>query len=219
MNKIEIAAQSRETGKESTKTLLGHGLVPGVVYGHGFEPLSIQMNKREFMNAFNEAGESTLLNLVVDGKEVGNVVIKDYQNDPTSGSITHFDLHKVKMTEKMYANVDIEFIGEAPAVKNEGGVLVIGQDSIEIHCLPSDLISSIEVDLGKLEHVEQMIRIKDLAIPERVEVMDEEENVIVSVEPQRSESEMENLEAKPEEDVNKVEGAVKEEKASEGKEK
>jgi large subunit ribosomal protein L25 len=220
MSKIEISAQLRDTEKESAKNLLEQGMVPGVVYGHGFENVPIKIGRKEFITAFNEAGESTLINLVVDGKEVGNVVVKDYQTDPVTDFITHFDLHKVKMTEKMSANVEIHFIGESPAVKNEGGVLVIGQDSIEIWCLPSDLISEIEIDLEKLEHVDQMIRVKDLAIPTAVEVLDEPENVIISVEPQRSESEMEDLEAKVEENVAAVEGAVKEEKPEgEGAEK
>jgi large subunit ribosomal protein L25 len=209
---MEISAQSREAGKESAKGLLEQGAIPGVVYGHGFDTVSIKIGRKEFINILNEVGESSLINLVIDGKEIGNIVIKDYQTDPLTGRVTHFDLHKVKMTEKMTANVEIEFIGESPAVKNEGGILVIGQDSIEIRCLPADLIAGIQIDLSKLEHVDDLIRVKDLSIPERVEVLDEEENVVVSVTPQRSEAEMEDLEAKPEEDVNKVEGAVKEEK-------
>jgi len=215
MNKIEISAQSREAEKESSKSLLGKGLIPGVVYGHSFETVSIQIDRKEFIKVLNEAGESSLINLTIAGREIGNVVIKDYQTDPLTGSITHFDLHKVKMTEKMTANVDIEFIGESPAVKYEAGILVIGQDSIEIKCLPGDLISSIQIDLSKLEHLDDIIRVKDLEIPAAVEVLDEEENVIVTVTPQRSEAEMENLEEKPAEDLNKVEGAIKEEKPAE----
>jgi len=160
----------------------------------------------------DEAGESTLIDLKIGDKEIGNVVIKDYQVDPINGSITHFDLHKIKMSEKLIVNVDITFIGESPAVKNEGGVLVKGMDVLEIKCLPKDLIQEVEIDLGKLEKLDDMIRVKDLALPGTIEVLDEDENVIVSVVPQRSDAEMEDLEEKPEENVGKVEGAVKEEK-------
>lgn len=215
MNKMEISAQARNAEGKSAKTLLKEGVIPGVVYGHGFDTVSVCIGKKEFNHVLYEAGESSLINLTVDGKEIGNIVIKDYQIDPMTGEIIHFDLHKVKMTEKMSANVEILFVGESPAVKNEGGILVKGQDSIEIWCLPSDLIAEIEVDLSKLEHFEDLIRIKDLNIPSNVEVLDEEENVIVSVAAPRTEAEMEGLEEKPEEDVSKVEGAVKEEKAEE----
>jgi large subunit ribosomal protein L25 len=219
MNKMEISAESRNAEEASAKDLLKEGLVPGVVYGHGFEAVSIKVGKKEFASVLKGAGESSLINLVVGGKEVGNVVIKDYQEDPITGEIIHFDLHKIKMTEKLVVNVDINFIGESPAVKNEGGIIVTGQDSIEIRCLPADLIHEVDVDMSKLEHVDDIIRVKDLNIPANVEILDEEENVIVSVEPQRTDAEMEDLEEKPEEDVNKVEGAVKEEKPEEADKK
>ncbi|MFA6896792.1 MAG: 50S ribosomal protein L25 [Patescibacteria group bacterium] len=212
MNKIVISAESRNAEETRAKNILAEGFIPGVVYGHGFESVSVKVGRKEFLNTLDEAGESTLIDLKIGDKEIGNVVIKDYQVDPINGSITHFDLHKIKMSEKLIVNVDITFIGESPAVKNEGGVLVKGMDVLEIKCLPKDLIQEVEIDLGKLEKLDDMIRVKDLALPGTIEVLDEEENVIVSVVPQRSDAEMEDLEEKPEENVGKVEGAVKEEK-------
>lgn len=212
MNKIGISAQSRNAQESNARQILAEGFIPGVVYGHEFESVSVKIGKKEFLDTLNEAGESTLIDLRIGDKEIGNVVIKDYQVDPVSGEIIHFDLHKIKMTEKLVVNVDITFIGESPAVKNEGGVLVKGMDALEIKCLPKDLIQEVEVDLGKLAHLEDLIRVSDLQLPEAIEVLDEEENVIVSVEPPRSDAEMEGLEEKPEENVANVEGAVKEEK-------
>lgn len=214
-----ISAQSRGREEGGAKKILEAGFIPGVVYGHGFESLSIKVGRKEFNDTLNEAGESTLIDLKVGGKDIGNVVIKDYQLDPVNGEILHFDLHKIQMSEKIIVNVDITFIGESPAVKNEGGVLVRGMDTLEIKCLPADLIQEIEIDLAKLEHVDDLIRVKDLPLSDKIEVLDEEENVIVSVEPPRTDAEMEDLEEKPEEDMNKVEGAVKEEKAKETEEK
>ncbi len=212
MNKIGISAESRNAEEMSAKQVLAEGFIPGVVYGHGFESVSVKIGKKEFASTLDEAGESTLIDLRIGDKEIGNVVIKDYQVDPVTGEIIHFDLHKIKMTEKLIVNVDITFVGESPAVKNEGGVLVKGMDTLEIKCLPKDLIQEVEIDLGKLEHLDDMIRVSDLDLSEAVEVLDEEENVIVSVEPPRSDEEMEGLEEKPEENVASVEGAIKEEK-------
>lgn len=215
MEKMEISAQSRNAEDSSAKNILKEGMIPGIVYGHSFDNVLIKVDRKDFMKTLWEAGESTLIDLRVGDKEIGKVVIKDYQMDPLSGEIMHFDLHKVKMSEKLIVNVDLTFVGESPAVKNEGGIIVTGQDSVEIKCLPKDLIQEIEVDLSKLEHVDDMIRVKDLIVPDTIEILDEEENVVVSAAPQRSEEEMEGLEEKPEENVSKVEGAVKEEKVSE----
>lgn len=219
MNKMVISAESRNAEEMSAKEVLATGYIPGVVYGHGFENVSIKVNKREFTNTLNEAGESSLIDLKIGDKEIGNVVIKDYQLSPISGDIIHFDLHKVKMSEKLIVNVDLTFIGESPAVKNDGGILVKGMDTLEIKCLPKDLIQEIEIDLGKLEHIDDLIRVKDLVLSDALEVLDEEENVIVSVTPPRTDAEMEDLEEKPEENVTKVEGAVKEEKEKAPEEK
>jgi large subunit ribosomal protein L25 len=212
MEKLVITAEGR-SAEERAKTILEEGSIPGVVYGHGFENVSVKVNRKDFINIFNEAGESTLIDLKIGDKEIGNVVIKDYQMDPMTGAVTHFDLHKVKMSEKLIVNVEITFIGESPAVKNDGGVLVKGIDMLEIKCLPKDLIQEVEIDLGKLEHLDDMIRVKDLDLSENIEILDEGENVIVSVVPQRSDAEMEDLEEKPVEEVSKVEGAIKEEAA------
>ncbi|MDD3006424.1 MAG: 50S ribosomal protein L25 [Candidatus Pacebacteria bacterium] len=211
MEKLVITAENRNAEETSAKKILEEGSIPGVVYGHGFENISIKVGRKEFLNTLNEAGESTLIDLKIGDKEIGNVVIKDYQVDPLTGAITHFDFHKIKMTEKLIVNVDLVFIGESSAEKNEGGILVKSMDMLEIKCLPKDLIQEIEIDLGKLEHLDDMIRVKDLVLSDKVEILDEEENVIVSVVPQRSDEEMEDLEEKPEENVSKVEGAVKEE--------
>jgi len=219
MNKMVISAESRKAEEMSAKEVLATGYIPGVVYGHGFENVSIKVSKKEFTDTLNEAGESSLIDLKIGDKEIGNVVIKDYQLNPISGDITHFDLHKIKMSEKLIVNVDLTFIGESPAVKNDGGILVKGMDTLEIKCLPKDLLQEIEIDLGKLEHIDDLIRVKDLILSDNIEILDEEENVIVSVTPPRTDAEMEDLEEKPEENVTKVEGAVKEEKEKAPEEK
>lgn len=210
MNSIEMSVNVRDTKGIKPKDLLKSGLIPGIVYGHGTENMSIQIAKKEFTNIFKEAGESSLLNLKVDGKVLGNVIINDYQTDPLTDEIIHFDLHKVRMDEKIITNVNIIIVGEAPAVKNFGGVLVVGHDSIEIKCLPQDLIHEIDLDISILTALDDMIRVKDLKLSSAVEVLSEEEDVLVSVVPPRSEAEMEDLEEKPEENIESVEGAVKE---------
>jgi len=219
MDKIEISADSREIKGKGTKNLLKEGFVPGVVYGHKFDNVLIQIGKKEFSALLKNAGESSLIDLKIGGKEIGNVIIKDYDRDPESGAIIHFDLHKIKMSEKIITNVNLNFVGESSAVKNDGGILVTVRDQIEIKCLPKDLLQEIEIDLSRLEKLDDVIRIKDLQLSDVIEILDEEESVIVSVTPPRTDKEMENLEEKPEESIEKVEGAVKEEPAVKEEEK
>jgi len=210
METIAISAQTRETRGRKTKKVRKEGLIPGVVYGHKKENRIIEVNGKEFKKAFLKAGESTLINLSVDDKNLGKVVISDYQTDPVSDNIIHFDLYQVKMDEKIITNVPVKFIGESPAVKNEGGILIKSHDVFEIKCLPGDLIHNIEVNLSKLEHIDDIIRVKDLKISDKIEIVSSPEVTVITVAPPRTEKEIADLEEKVEENIEDVEGAEEE---------
>lgn len=218
MEKIVMVAQAR-TAEDKASEARRRGLVPGVVYGHKFENLNLLIAQRELAKVLTEAGESSLLDLEVDGKKIGNVVISDYQLDPLSGEIIHFDLHKVRMNEKIVANVALTLEGEAPAVKELGGTLVIVKDELEIRCLPGNLLAEIKVEVDALATLEDMIRVKDLKVPTEVEILDDAEDVLVQVEAPRTAEELAELETAVEENVEQVEGAIKEEATAEVEDK
>lgn len=208
---MEILLKTRKTEGKANKNLLSEGVIPGVVYGHGYESTKVQISRKDFYSIFNTAGESSLIVAKIDDKELGSVLIKDCQVDPVSGDIIHFDLHKVRMDEKIIANVEVILVGESPAVKDLGGVLVVGCDELEIRCYPGDLLSEVSVDISGLKNFDDMIRVSDLNLAKNIEILNTPEDVLVSVEPPRSNEEMEQLDDKPEENVEKVVGAVKEE--------
>jgi large subunit ribosomal protein L25 len=218
MEKLVVSVQSRELAKEKARELRRKNYIPGIVYGSKSENKLIKVNREEFEKVFREIGESTLINLKIDSQEVGKVIINDYQVDPVDGNIIHFDLYQVRMDKKIIAKIHIKFVGEPPAVKNEGGVLVKSHDKLEIKCLPADLIHDLEVDISKLENVDDLIRIKDLKVSDRIEVLSDPEEVIVSIMPPRSEKEMEKLESEVEENIEGVEGTVKEKEEEDNKE-
>jgi large subunit ribosomal protein L25 len=121
------------------------------------------------------------------------------------------------MDKKIIAKIHIKFTGESLAVNVEGVVLVMSLDKLEIKCLPADLIHDLEVDLSGLKRVDDLIRVKDLKVSDKIEILSDPEEVVVSVMPPRSEKEMEKLEGEVEEGVEGVESAVEKEK-EEGKE-
>ena len=219
MKTLEILAESRDAKR--INELRRSGYVPGVIYGPKGKSKMLKTNKKDFDKIFKEAGESALVDLKIDDKEIGKVLINDYQADPISGAIIHFDLYRVRMDKEIVTNIPIKFIGESPAIKNSGGVLVKNHDTLEIKCLPGDLIHNIEIDLSILENIDDMIRVKELKISDKIEVLVDGEEVIISVIPPRTEKEMEDLEEKVEENVEDVEGAKekKEGDEEEGEEK
>ena len=214
METLSISAQTRKLTGRKTNKLRNEGCIPGVVYGPKSKNISIKISKKDFKDVFSKAGESTLIDLKIDDKEIGKVIINNYQIDPVNGDIIHFDLYQVRMDKKITTRVSIKFIGESPAVKNEDGILVKNHDTLEIKCLPKDLIHDIEVDLSILEHIDDIIRTKDLKISDNIEIMGDLEEAIVNIAPPRTEKEMEELEEKIEESVERVE-ATKEKKEDE----
>ncbi|MFA6160042.1 MAG: 50S ribosomal protein L25 [Parcubacteria group bacterium] len=218
MDKIKLVAKTREVFGRKTKVGKKEGLFPAVTYGKKVTPKSLWVNAIEFAKLLRKSGESTMIELEIDEKDKRNVIIYEIQKDPVMGNIIHTDFFQVRMDEEIEKAVEVIYIGEAPAVKELGGVLVKSLDEITVKCLPADLPSEIEVDIASLKTFEDHICIKDLKISPKVKIELEPETVVALVSPPRSEEELTGLSEKVEADVTKVEGVIKKEKPAEGEE-
>ncbi|TSA44407.1 50S ribosomal protein L25 [bacterium] len=214
----DLNLETKKRTKKDQKDLRDEN-VPAILYGKGIENEQLWVNKKIFDKVYDEAGESTILKLALEGNGERNVVIKDVQKDILSGQPIHVDFYQVRMDEEIEAEVELVFVGESPAVKELGGVLVKNMDAVEIKCLPGNLLSRIKVDISRIKTFDDYIYIKDLTISDKVEVLVDAETVVAMVSPPRTEEEMAELETEVKEDVTKVEGVVKEEEsATEGTE-
>jgi len=216
MEKVALEAKTRaERGRKVNKGRK-EGLVPAVIYGKGVESKSLWVDALEVGRLLKKAGESTIIDLLIDKKDSRNVLINEIQNDGVSGRYNHIDFFQVRMDEEIETEVELVFIGESKAVKELSGILVKNMDEISVKCLPGDLPSHIDVDISSLNTFEDRITIGDLKVPAKVKIEADPETVVAIVAPQRSEAEMEALDEKVEADVTKVEGVVKEETPEEG---
>ena len=211
MDTYNLSAAPRDLSVPA-KTLRVEGQIPAVIYGEGVENVNFQMDYQDFRRIYRKAGGSSIVDLEIDGKKFKSLVHRvDF--DPVTDKITHVDFLNIRMDKEITAKIPLEFVGQAPAVANLGGILVHGKDEIEVKCLPDKLVHSIEVDLSSLEDFHINISVSDLNIPEGIEVLEDPENMIASVSAPREEE--------AEEAVTPVEGeGDKEEgKAEEGEEK
>ena len=192
------------------------GLIPAVMYGHGIAPQMFWVHSIGFSKLYEKAGESSIIQVVPESGQVANVIISDVQRDPLSSRFTHIDFFQVRMNEKLEAHIPLQFVGEAPAVREMGGVLVKPVEEILVSCLPKDLPHWLEVDLSSLHTFEDHIQVKDMRIPAGVEVLMDADVTVALVEAPRTEAQMAELNEKVEADVTKVEGVVKEASASQG---
>lgn len=195
MDKISITAEPRTVLGKQNKRLRAEGKVPGVVYGHGAEPQSLTFDGRQLEKTFAEAGTNKLLSLTVGDDKSHNVLFHEIQRDSLSGALTHVDLYLVKMDEKIRTEVPLRFTGESTAVYQQEGTLLKNIEAVEVEALPGDLPEAVEVDISVLDDFEKTIHVSDLSVPNGVIILDEPEELVVKVDPPRSEEELAELEA------------------------
>jgi len=212
----QLKAKIREKFGKSNRALRHKNIIPAILYGHGIKNIPLEIQKSDFNDIFEAAGQTTLIDLDIAEAQKHKVLIYDIQSDPLNDEIIHADFNQVKMTEKLRTNVPIVTIHEAPAVTDLEGNLILNKDTVEVECLPQDLIHEIEVDISELKTFEDRIFVKDLKIPDKIEILDDSEEVVVLVTPPRSEEELAELEEKVQEKPDEVE--VEGEKPKEGAE-
>jgi large subunit ribosomal protein L25 len=211
MSTHTLNATTRTERGEKTDVLRAEGNVPAIVYGSGTDPVSITLDRVAFVKTYKDAGESSLIELSIDGKDPLHVLIQDYQQDAITEKVTHVDLRSIDVNKVIEAVVDLVFVGEAPAVKALGGTMIPSRTSVTIRCLPTNLLRNIEVNLSTLETFEDSIKVSDLKVSEDVEIIDSADLSVVSISPPRKVEEPVTTEAEE-----GVEGAVEGEEGEEG---
>jgi large subunit ribosomal protein L25 len=184
---LQLEAKKREIFGKRVNKLIKDGLIPAEIYGRGFENIHVTVPVKDFSRVLKEAGESTIITLVVDGK-MFPVIIHEVKTDAIKDFIAHVDFYRVHMDEKIRAHVPVIFIGESQAVKEKGGVLIKSIEEIEVEALPADLPHELEVDLSSLVELHQSLHGSDIKVPKGVKIFIEPEMGIVTViEPQKEE--------------------------------
>ena len=164
-------------------------MLPGVLYGNNFPSRNIQLPIKDFQKVYTEAGESTLVYLKL-GDESYPVIIHDVAVDAVRDSYIHVDFYKVRLDEKIKAEIPVEFVGEAPAVKDFGGILIKNITQIEVEGLPQDLPHNFTVDISVLKNIKDQLTVKDIKIPAGIELKANPDDILVLVQEPISEEQL-----------------------------
>jgi large subunit ribosomal protein L25 len=209
-----LSATSRTTRGDATRE---QGQIPAVLYGAGGEPQSLAVDFPAFVKLYKVAGEASLIDLTIDGKDAGKALIQDVQLDPVKDRVIHLDLRRIDMTKPMTATVDLRFVGESPIVKASGGTVVTNVSTVVVRCLPKDLVSVLEIDISVLNSFDDAVKIKDIKLPAGVEITSPSENdLVVKATPALSEDELKKMDdaAASAVDLSKIESAKKKKEAA-----
>jgi len=209
---LTLLAKIRQISGKKTKTLRKKGILPAILYGPKIKSSSLEVDSKEFEKIYQEAGESSLVSLEVEGKKIP-VLIHEIQRDPLTDKILHIDFYQAPLEEKITAKIPLIFEGFSPAVKELGGTLVKVIHELEVKAKPEDLPKEIKVDISSLKIFEDILTIKDLKVSIGVEILKNPEEIVAEVfPPEKVEEEL----AKPVEE--KVEEVEKVEEKAEEKE-
>jgi large subunit ribosomal protein L25 len=200
MEKLSIEATRRTITGKQVGALRRQGLLPAIMYGHGFEPAPITLNLRDATRVLNALTSSSLVTINLEGKE-NAALVREKQRDYIHNVFTHVDFQVVSLTEKLRTSVQIELAGVSPAVRDFNGVLVKSVDSLEVECFPQDLPERIVVDVSSLAKIGDAIFVRDIKLSDKVEVLTDLDEVVVnatSVVEEKEEVTVEAAETEPE---------------------
>lgn len=176
-DKINLTLDIRELQGKKVARLRKQGFVPGVVYGHGFEPILVKSEYNLIEKAVRDAGKHTPVHITIDGKKK-ITLIKDIDRDPVKSRIRHVAFHAVKANEIVHAEVPIHLIGEGESVAEKAGLIVLQAiDVVEIKAKPGDLPEALEVSIANLATDEDKILLGEIELPEGVEFADNEQDL------------------------------------------
>jgi large subunit ribosomal protein L25 len=180
METQKLSATRRTVIGKQLGKLRRSGVLPAVMYGPGTDPQPIQIDAREATKVFRRVHGAELIELEVDGAS-HKVLVHDLQRDAIRGDFLHADFYAVDMNRTIRVRIPIRLVGSAPAVTTHSGVLVRGLGEIEVECLPANLVTAIEADLGELQEIGQAIHVRNLYVPKDITVLTEPDELVARV--------------------------------------
>lgn len=182
MEKFEINAEKRTVTGKKVSVLRREGKLPGVIYGHKVDQVAILMDLKEATKVLNKVTSSTIISINLEGKQL-SALVRERQKNYMKNLFIHVDFQAVSLTEKIRTHVNVEFSGIAPAVKDFSGVVVEGLSSVEVEALPTDLPERFVIDISVLKNIGDAIYVKDIQIPQGVEIHTPTEEMVVLITP------------------------------------
>ena len=178
---LEVEARAG-TGKGAARTARRNGMVPGIVYGGGQDPLPIQIPFNKLLTQLR-AGRymSTLQNLKVEGHDDVRVICRNVQRDLVKDLPTHIDFMRLHRTTKINLFIHVDVVGEdvSPGLK-KGGVLTLVRPEVELMVTAGDIPDSITIDVSETE-VGENVTISSVTLPEGAKVTIDRDFVIATL--------------------------------------
>ena len=194
---IKLELENRTVVGKKVNRLRRAGVLPATVYGKGVGPFTVQISVRGFNEAYRRAGKTTLVDLTIPGQPVQSAFIHSLQRHPVSRAILHADFLVVDLKTEISVEVPIHLVGESELVERGDAALNQVLNTLNVRALPAELPSYIEVDISVLDSMEKSIHVSDIAALEHGAIVNDEEELVVSLSQSRPEEVEEVVEEAP----------------------
>jgi large subunit ribosomal protein L25 len=178
MSEVLSGKIREKTGKVATKEVRRNGEIPAVLYGLK-DNLSFSVCADNLKDILTAKGQNALIDLNLEGNKKRKVIIKEFQSHPLKERWVHVDFLEVDVVKPVKVNVDVHLIGKSAGEKM-GGLVHQVLKSIHVECLPTDIPQSVDLDVTAVE-LGQVLHVSDLSIPDKVKILHEPNEAIVSV--------------------------------------
>lgn len=194
----ELIVARREKVGKAAKHLRKAGFIPANIYGHKEAPQAVQVEDAAFAALRRAHKASGIISLRMDGdgsSTAQTALVRHIQRNPINGKIMHIDFFRVSLTERIVVKIPLHFVGEAPGVRNEEGVLLHLVDALEVECAAGDIVNAFDVDVTSLEHIDDALHASDVRLPQGYKLITDPEESIAKVAATRAEKAEEAAEA------------------------
>jgi large subunit ribosomal protein L25 len=178
---IELDIAPREVTGKATKRLRRTGIIPANISGHHQSSQAVQIDALAFERLRRAHNTRSIFLLRLPNAQQQMALIRNIQYDSRTGQILHIDFSRVNLNERLAMKAPLHFVGESPAVKNEGGVLLHLLDTLDIQCLTSEIVEAIKVDISSLTQIDATIHARDVKLPDNYILVTDPEEAIAKV--------------------------------------
>jgi len=179
--RIELEIAPRDIKGKATKRLRRAGFIPANIYSHKRAYQPVKLAALAFERLRRSHGTRHILALKLPKGSAQTALIRHVQHNAVTGEIVHVDFFRVNLEEQITVKVPLHFVGHAPAVKLEDGVVLHLLDNLEVRCKASDIVNSLDVDISSLTEIDATLHASDVKLPAGYALVTDADEPIIKI--------------------------------------
>lgn len=184
---LNIKAQVREITGKRVRNLRSRGIIPANLSGDAKPSVAIQLPADELNRLLKRRGAGVLRLQIGAAPRSETALLNRVERNPITSAVLHVDFRRVRLNQPVHARVPVHIIGEAPAIRVQGGVLLHLLDTVEIEALPANIPEAVTLDISPLEELNSTLTVADIQLPGNVKMVSPEGEAVVTVKAPRIE--------------------------------